>query len=92
MLFVVSVSEVDKIAERNVHILRGYHSVLKEKLVNSLEHIWEDMNEKPELRYRRFWEERKDLLSRIKQKDLASYLGITLVSLSRLKKRIEEED
>jgi CRP-like cAMP-binding protein len=46
------------------------------------------LSETPEDRYLRFEREHPDLLGRIKQHLLASYLGITPVSLSRLRARL----
>lgn len=47
---------------------------------------------KPEERYRHFAESRPKLMNRVSQKHLASMLGMTPVSLSRIKKRLELED
>ena len=43
---------------------------------------------KGEERYRRFRDEHKEILDRILQKDIASYIGLTPVSLSRIRKRL----
>jgi len=45
----------------------------------------------PEKRYIDFMKKKSGLLQRVSQKHLASYLGITAVSFSRLKKRIYEQ-
>jgi len=44
----------------------------------------------PEERYRRFMEEHPDLLMEIPQHIIASFLGVTPVSLSRIRKRISK--
>lgn len=46
------------------------------------------LSEKPELRYLKFIEENQDIIGRLNQKHIASYLGITPESFSRLKSRI----
>jgi len=46
----------------------------------------------PEERYIKFLETRPDLLARIPQYHLASYLGVTPVSLSRMRKRISKKN
>ena len=43
----------------------------------------------PEQRYRRFIDEEPALAARIPQKDLALYLGITPVALSRIRGRLQ---
>ncbi len=45
----------------------------------------------PELRYQKLTETRPDLIQRIPQHQLASYLGITPQSLSRIRKRMTEQ-
>ncbi|MET0946427.1 MAG: Crp/Fnr family transcriptional regulator [Flavobacterium sp.] len=45
-------------------------------------------NLSPELRYLKFMETRPDLINRVPQYHLATYLGITPESLSRIRKRI----
>lgn len=45
----------------------------------------------PEGRYRRLIETRPDLINRVPQYHLATYLGITPVSLSRMRKRMSDK-
>lgn len=45
----------------------------------------------PEERYLRILEKRPDLIKRVQQHQLASYLGITPESLSRIKKRLSRD-
>ncbi|MGM7703470.1 Crp/Fnr family transcriptional regulator [Pseudalkalibacillus sp. Hm43] len=47
---------------------------------------------KPEERYKALKEKKPDLIKRVPQHQLASYLGITPESLSRIKKRAEKVD
>ncbi len=47
--------------------------------------------DRPEARYRNLLKEYPDIARRVEQRYLASYLGITPVSLSRIKKRIAEK-
>ncbi len=42
-------------------------------------------------RYRRLLEHSPELIERVKQKDIARYLGITPVALSRIRRRIEKQ-
>lgn len=84
----VDIAVVDKLVYDNINLMRAYNDILKKKLINSLHNIWGNMNEKPETRYLRLLKERPELLDRVSQKQIASYLGITPVSLSRIKKRL----
>ncbi|MBC7572125.1 MAG: hypothetical protein H7319_20710 [Spirosoma sp.] len=46
----------------------------------------------PEQRYLRLLEKRPDLLQRVQQYHLASYIGVTPESLSRIRKRISRRE
>lgn len=48
------------------------------------------ISDSPEERYRKLMTNREDLLTRVPQHQLASYLGITPESLSRIKRRIDK--
>jgi CRP-like cAMP-binding protein len=87
----VDIKKLDALVFDNINLLRAYNHILKGKLINSLHKIWDNMNEKPEVRFLRLQRERPDLLERIPQKQIASYLGVTPVSLSRIKKRLLEK-
>jgi CRP-like cAMP-binding protein len=54
------------------------------------EQIGEFINSSPEERYESILRERPQLVDRVPQHQLASYLGITPESLSRIKKRIKK--
>jgi CRP-like cAMP-binding protein len=86
----VDIKKLDALVFDNINLLRAYNHILKGKLINSLHKIWDNMNEKPEVRFLKLQKEHPDLLERVPQKQIASYLGITPVSLSRIKKRLLE--
>jgi CRP-like cAMP-binding protein len=46
----------------------------------------------PEIRYRMLLEKRPELIKRVPQHQLASYLGITPETLSRIKKRVSQDN
>jgi len=87
----VDIKKVDALVFDNINLLRAYNHILKGKLINSLHKIWDNINEKPEIRFSKLQKERPDLLERVPQKQIASYLGITPVSLSRIKKRLSKK-
>lgn len=90
-LIQVDIEKVDALVFDNINLLRAYNHILKGKLINSLHKIWDNINEKPEVRFLKLKKEHPDLLERVPQKQIASYLGITPVSLSRIKKRVSEK-
>lgn len=82
---------IEKLAHQRPNILRCYKDVLRRMLEMALDLIWEQMNEKPEARYLKLQKEKSLIFQRASQKDLASYLGITAESFSRMKKRIHQQ-
>ena len=84
----VDIQIIETIAAENINIARAYNSVMKKMLADTLLQLTTFINEKPEARYLLFLEENPKLQSRVSQKNIASYLGISPVSLSRIKKRL----
>lgn len=65
--------------------------MLVERLLISAEtRLFAHITESPEKRYLEILEKRPELLQRVPQQHLASFLGVTPVSLSRIKSRIME--
>ncbi|MEM0996854.1 MAG: Crp/Fnr family transcriptional regulator [Bacteroidota bacterium] len=65
--------------------------LLAERLSFAQEVLASFVLNKPEARYRALLARRPELLGRVPQHILSSYLGITPVSLSRIRKRLSEE-
>lgn len=62
--------------------------VAEQRFINAQRIFSSFILDSPEERYRKFEAQHKDLLQRVPQHIIASYLGITPVSLSRIRKRI----
>jgi CRP-like cAMP-binding protein len=67
---------------------RIYANLVENTLVSAIERIEDFTKKKPEQRYQRLMEIHGNLIDRVPLKYLASYLGITPVSLSRIRKRL----
>ncbi|MBP0723648.1 Crp/Fnr family transcriptional regulator [Bacillus sp. RG28] len=65
------------------------HKMVEEKLGAVQDELAEFIASTPEDRYKALLQKRPNLVNRVPQHQLASYLGITPESLSRIKKRIE---
>ncbi len=61
------------------------HALVKERREREL------LTMTPELRYRRFLDDYPDLIGVVSQKDIASYLGVTPVGMSRIASRVRKE-
>lgn len=78
----------DKIASKNIRLLTVQNRTLRDLIKANVTHIKFLSVMTAEERYASFSAQFPDLEQRVKQKYLASYLGITPTSLSRLKARI----
>ncbi len=78
---------LDELAKENIRIQRLMYEGLKEGFWEAITRIEFFTILTPEQRYRRLIDESPELLQRVPQKYLASYLGITTVSLSRIRNR-----
>lgn len=62
--------------------------VAEQRFINSQRILSSFLLESPEERYKRFEQHHKDLIQRVPLNIIASFLGITPVSLSRIRKRM----
>jgi CRP-like cAMP-binding protein len=83
--------KLEQLAFRNDRIMKVKDVVLEELIALLIKRNENFVVNSPEKRYLDFIEKSSDLLQRVSQKHIASYLGITAVSFSRLKKRIYKQ-
>lgn len=76
-----------EVLSANPRLMRAYTQVLEMMLTEAINRIDSFVLKRPEARYEAFCKEFPQLVNRIPQKHIASYLGITPVSLSRLRGR-----
>ncbi len=84
----VDISDFEKIIEGNYQLLLFYKKMIDSVLAMKEEHASSFKLLDSTERYKQFLEEYPGLEKRIKQWHLASYLGITPVSLSRIRKKL----
>lgn len=80
--------EIDKISSDNIRILKVQNEAYKQLIISNVEHIKLLTILSPDERYTYFCKIHPELEQRIKQKYLASYLGVTPTSLSRIRARL----
>ena len=87
-LLVINKRELDQLYEAlpKMHILA--RKVAEQRFINGQMILSSFILDSPEERYRKFEEQHGDLLLRVPHHIIASYLGITPVSFSRIRKRI----
>jgi len=88
VLLVINKRERDELYEAlpKMHILA--RKVAEQRFINTQMILSSFILDSPEERYRKFEEQHGDLLLRVPHHIIASYLGITPVSFSRIRKRI----
>lgn len=87
-LLCISAPRLEKLYEElpKVNILT--RKVAEQRFINGQQILASFILDTPEERYQKFLAQHADLLQRVPQYVIASYLGITPVSLSRIRKRI----
>lgn len=80
--------EYNKLSSSNPRINQSHRHMLENALVQAIDRIDDFTLRSPEKRYLRMLKEQPELVQRVPQKYLASYLGITPISLSRIRNRI----
>lgn len=92
LLLTADTRELNKLADHNIKILKLITQSYKNIIIESAERINFLIAHSPEERYLHFCQSYPHLEQRIKQKDLASYLGVTVSSLSRMKARVTRKN
>ncbi len=78
-------SDLEELCTRYHAMETFYRKLLSMAAVNMMERVGGTLEEKAQVAYHKFVKEQGKLLQRISLADLASYLGITQVSLSRIR-------
>lgn len=81
---------LQEIVEANPQLQKNRKFILQKTLADALERIESFVLYSPEERYIRFVETKPDIVNRVPGKYIANILGITPVSLSRIRKRIAD--
>lgn len=84
----VNIKKLEILSQEKIRILRLSYEGIKDALIETINRVEFFTILTPEQRYKKIIEESPDLIQRVSQKHLASYLGITTVSLSRIRKRM----
>ena len=88
-IFVAKISDFEKIVEGNYELLLFYKKMIDRVIIMKEEHASSFKLLNSMERYKQFLAAYPGLEKRLKQCHLASYLGITPVSLSRIRKKIK---
>ncbi len=89
-LLEINYDEIQELGKRNIFLLKIMLSSNQKLLKRMYERVEDFIIYNPEERFKVLLNKYPNLYERVPDKHLASFLGITPVSLSRIKKRIEE--
>ncbi|HON78693.1 MAG TPA: Crp/Fnr family transcriptional regulator [Spirochaetota bacterium] len=89
-VYYIEVEELKKIISKNDIIKEFFNEYIKQRLITYMNVHASFILDSPEQRYIRLINEHPELITRIPQQYIATYLGITPVSLSRIRKRLKE--
>jgi len=78
--------------DRHPKFEKARKEMLQSLLIEALKRVETFVVETPEERYLKLLKEKPEVYDRVQNKHIASFLGITPVSLSRIRKRISEEN
>jgi CRP-like cAMP-binding protein len=87
----LNLHEIRELIKNNLEFAGAYIKILEQSLVMTISRIDDFTLRTPEERYVRFISKHPDLTDRIQQQHLASFLGITPISLSRIKARLRRK-
>lgn len=89
-VILLDVHRLKRVAQHNIRLLRLLHEGTTEVLIEAVRRIEFFTTLNPEERYRFLLAGNPELLHRVPQKYLASYIGVTTVSLSRIRSRVAQ--
>jgi CRP-like cAMP-binding protein len=88
LLMIVDWEGFRDLAGSSAQISKAYSFVVEDMMLDAVDRIEDFTILSPEQRYLKFIKEEKDLLNRVQLKHIASFIGISEVSLSRMRARL----
>jgi CRP-like cAMP-binding protein len=87
-LLEIDFSQIEKVSEYNASLLRKRLVFSHKMLLEALQRLESFVLDKPEERYLKLITQKPELVKRVADKYIASFIGVTPVSLSRIRKRL----
>jgi CRP-like cAMP-binding protein len=88
---IIQVKIIKKVFSENSAARDNFYKTLMTRLINYMNLHASFILDNPERRYIKFIQDNPELASRLPQQYIASYLGITPVSLSRIRTRLKKQ-
>jgi CRP-like cAMP-binding protein len=87
VMYSVGIEDFRKHMEQHLHIKAFYYQYVEKRLLFYQKLFVDHIKDSPEQRYRELLEQHPEIVLRVPQHYIASFLGITSVSLSRIRNR-----
>jgi CRP-like cAMP-binding protein len=87
-VIIFETAKLKKYTLENIRLMRFWNDALSKTLNDAVERVEFFVSLTPQERYEELLRKAPDLIHRVPQKYLASYIGVTTVSLSRIRSRL----
>jgi CRP-like cAMP-binding protein len=82
---------VEKLSENNISLIKTRLGFAEKMFLDALKRVESFVLDKPEERYQKLIIQKPEIVKRVADKHIASFIGVTPVSLSRIRKRLASQ-
>jgi CRP-like cAMP-binding protein len=82
---------VEKLSENNISFIKTRMGLAEKMFLEALKRVESFILDKPEERYQKLIIQNPEIIKRVADKHIASFIGVTPVSLSRIRKRLASQ-
>jgi CRP-like cAMP-binding protein len=82
---------VEKLSENNISLIKIRLGFAEKMFLDALKRVESFVLDKPEERYQKLIIQKPEIIKRVADKHIASFIGVTPVSLSRIRKRLASQ-
>jgi CRP-like cAMP-binding protein len=82
---------VEKLSENNISLIKIRLGFAEKMFLEALKRVESFVLDKPEERYQKLIIQKPEIVKRVADKNIASFIGVTPVSLSRIRKRLASQ-
>lgn len=90
-LYVIDKKQFEQLWEKDREFKEWFNNYILGRFIYYSRHLLSFLRDKPEMRYERLLKDKPEIIHRVPQHYIASYLGITAVSLSRIRNKIARQ-
>lgn len=91
-LYILEKKKFELLWNSNAEFKEWFHQYILGRFIYYSRHVLSFLKDKPEVRYAKLVKSKPEIIQRVPQHYIASYLGITAVSLSRIRNKLVKEN